>query len=162
MPDVRIKKPDGTWQSLIGPSGPLTGKTIVLLAPNGAASAAATNLAANTFSAVSDPAFRQIHDLRGMTKARIHGRLGGAVVAATRLRFQYHLGGDPAIASGDAGWITLVESAGSHAVNVMFYSAEINIPVGAQMNDVLLRVGIFGGNGTADPTITCASLSVYA
>jgi hypothetical protein len=179
MTDVRVKTPAGTWQSLVGAAGaagqqgvqglqgsigltgPLAGKTIVLLAPNDTASAAATNLAVNTFNAVSDPAYRQMHDLRGMTKARILGRLGGAVAAATKLRFQYHAGGNPAVLTGDAGWTTLAESAGSHTVNVMFYSAEINLPVGAQVNNALVRVGVFGGDGAADPTITCAMMNVY-
>ena len=144
-----------------GPAGPVAGKTLSFVAPNDTASAAATNLAANTFSAVSDPNYRQFHDLRGLTKVRIQGRFGGTVVAATRLRFQYHLGGNPAIATGDAGWVTFAESAGSHTLNTMFYSAELSIPVAAQANNVLLRVGIFGGDGVADPTITCAILNVY-
>lgn len=144
-----------------GATGPVTGKSIDLQPPFAAASAAASNLAANTFNAVSDPNFRQMHDLRGLTKVRIQGRLGGAVVAATKLRFQYHLGGNPAVVTGDAGWVTFADSAGSHTVNVMFYSAEITIPAGARVNDVLLRVGIFGGDGAADPTITCAILNCY-
>lgn len=145
-----------------GATGPVTGKTITLLAPNGSASAAATNLAANTFNAVSDPNYRQMHDLRGMTSVRIQGRIGGSLVAATKLRVQYHTSADPAIATGDAGWTTFADSAGSHTLNVMFYSAEIAIPSGAKVNPVQLRVGLFSGDGVADPTITCACLNVYA
>lgn len=149
-------------QGATGATGPVTGKTITLLAPNGTASAAATNLAANTFSAVSDPSFRQMHDLRGMTNVRILGRIGGSLVAATKLRFQYHLSADPTIATNDAGWTTFADSAGSHTLNALFYSAEIAIPAGAKVNPVQLRVGLFGGDGVADPTITCACLNVYA
>ena len=133
-----------------------------LLAPNGAASAAATNLASNTFNAVSDPSYRWMVDLRGKTKVRIMGRIGAALVSATKLRVQYHTGGDPNVSSGDAGWTTLADTAGSHTVNVMFYSAEINVPAGAQINNCLIRVGLFSGDGAADPTITACVLNFYA
>lgn len=138
-----------------------SGGSRVLHHPLMAASAAATNLAASTFSAVSDPSLRQMTDLRGLTKVRIQGRIGGSLVAATRLRVQYHTGGNPAVATGDAGWTTLAESAGSHTLSTMFYSAEIAVPAGAQVNDVLIRVGLFGGDGVADPTITCCILNFY-
>lgn len=151
-------------QGLQGPQGSpgQASVSVDLLAPNTAASAAATNLAANTFNAVSDPNYRRMVDLRGKTHVRIMGRFGGAVVAATRLRVQYHTGGNPAVVTGDAGWQTLAESAGSHTVNAMFYSAEIPVPAGAQINNCLVRVGIFGGDGAADPTLTCAVLNFYA
>ncbi len=158
MSDVRIRRPNGTWVSLVGP---VTGKTIVFHPPYQAASAVATNLALNAFNAVSDPNYRQIHDLRGMTKVRIQGRIGGALTAATKLRFQYHLGGNPAVVTGDAGWATLADSAGSHTLNAIFYDAEMEIPAAAQVNNCLLRVGLFSGNGVADPTITCALVNVY-
>lgn len=90
------------------------------------------------------------------------GRIGGSLVAATKLRVQYHTGGNPAVASGDAGWTTLAETAGSHTLNTMFYSAEIAIPAGAQINDCLVRVGLLGGDGVADPTITACTLNCYA
>lgn len=141
--------------------GGASGKTVVLHHPHMAASAAATNLAANAFNAVSDPNFRQMVDLRGLTKVRIQGRIGGTLVAATRLRVQYHLGGNPAVATADAGWVTLAESAGSHTANAMFYSAEASVPVGAQVNHCLLRVGLLGGDGVADPTITACILNLY-
>jgi hypothetical protein len=152
---------DQTWAAPPAGSGTIYGVQVVLHHPHMAASAAATNLAANTFNAVSDPAFRQFVDLRGMTKIRIQGRFGGAVVAATRLRIQYHTGGNPAVVTGDAGWTTLAESAGSHTVNVLFYSAEIAIPAGAQINDCLIRCGIFGGDSAADPTLSCCILNCY-
>lgn len=126
-----------------------------------AASAVATNLAANAFNAVSDPNLRQIHDLRSQAKLRIQGRIGGTLVAATKLRVQYHLGGDPAVSSGDAGWKTLADSAGAHTVNAMFYSAEAVVPAEAQINNLLLRVGLFSGDGVADPTVTCCVLNLY-
>lgn len=167
--EMGLNTVSGTWffsvdgvtvASISGGSG-LTGKTIVFHPPYQAASAAATNLALNAFNAVSDPNYRQFHDLRGMTKVRIQGRIGGALTAVTKLRFQYHLGGNPAVATGDAGWTTLADSAGIHTVNVMFYSAELSIPVAAQANNVLLRVGLHSGDGVADPTITTALLNVY-
>jgi hypothetical protein len=133
-----------------------------LLAPSGAASGAATNLALNAFNAIGDPAYRTIADLRGRTKVRVMGRIGGALVAATKLRVQYHTGGNPAVATGDAGWTTLAETAGSHTLNTLFYSAEINVPVGAQINHCLIRVGLFSGDGAADPTITACVLNFYS
>lgn len=101
-------------------------------------------------------------DLRGKTKVRIQGRIGGALVAATKLRVQYHTGVNPAVATGDGGWTTLADTAGSHTLNTMFYSAEINVPAGAQINNCLIRVGLFSGDGAADPTITCCVLNFYA
>lgn len=133
-----------------------------ILAPNDAASAAATNLAANTFSAVGDPSYRRMVDLRGKTKVRIMGRIGGALVAATKIRIQYHTGGNPAVASGDAGWTTLADTAGSHTLNALFYTAEIAVPAGAQINDCQIRCGIFSGDGAADPTITACTLNFYS
>jgi hypothetical protein len=100
-------------------------------------------------------------DMRGKTKMTILGRFGGTVVAATKLRVQYHLSNNPAIATGDVGWTTLGDSAGSHTVNTFFYSAEIAIPLVAQINPVQIRVGIFGGDGVADPTITSCVLNFY-
>jgi hypothetical protein len=44
----------------------------------------------------------------------------------------------------------------------MFYTAELAVPAGAQINDCLVRVGIWSGNGTADPTITACLLNFYA
>lgn len=153
-------------QGIPGPAGSsgangASGGSRVLLHPGMAASAAATNLAANTWNAVSDPSYRQMTDLRGLSKVRIQGRIGGSLTPATKLRVQYHVGGNPAVASADAGWTTLAESAGAHTLNTMFYSAEISVPAGAQVNDVLIRVGLFGGDGVADPTITCAVLNFY-
>lgn len=148
---------EGGGSGLTAAGGP-----VVLHHPHMAASAVATNLALNAFNAVSDPNFRQMCDLRGFTKVRIQGRIGGALVAATKIRIQYHLGGNPAVVTGDAGWTTLADSAGSHTVNVMFYSAEIAVPAGAQVNDVLIRCGLFSGNGTADPTITTCIMNFYA
>lgn len=142
------------------PAGSGGGKTLALHPPYQAASAAATNLAAGAFNAVGDPNYRWMTDLRGLGKLQIQGRIGGSLVAATKLKIQYHLGG-PAVATGDAGWLTLADSAGSHAVNVMFQSAEIVVPAAAQVNNVLLRVGLFDGNGTADPTLSCAILNFY-
>ena len=143
----------------VGPSGPAS---IPLHMGTAAASAAATNNGATTFTAVSDPNERSVIDLRGKTKIKIMGRIGGALVAATKMRVQYHPGGNPAVATGDAGWATLAESAGSHTLNTIFYSAEIAIPAPAQINDCVIRVGIYGGDGAADPTITMCILNIYS
>jgi hypothetical protein len=144
-----------------GPTGASGATTLDLLPAWGTASAAATNLAVNVFNAVSDPNFRQMVDLRGKTKLRIMGRIGAALAAATKLRLQYHTSGNPAIATGDAGWTTLADTAGGHTVNTLFYSAELLVPAGAQINDCLVRVGLFSGDGTADPTITCCMVNFY-
>lgn len=133
----------------------------VLHHPHMAASAAATNLANGAFTAVSDPNFRQIVDLRNLTKCRIMGRIGGALVAATKLRLQYHLGGSIAVSSADGGWTTLADSAGSHTLNTMFDSAELSVPLGARIQNCIVRVGLADGNGTADPTITGCVVRFY-
>lgn len=147
-------------QGQTGPSGP--SKThVVLHHPLMVASAVATNLALNTFNAVSDPSLRQIVNLTGCTKVRLVGRIGGTLTAVTKLRVQYHLGANPAVVTGDAGWVTLLDTAGAHTVSVMFYTAEIAVPAAAQVNNVLVRVGLFSGDGVADPTITCCTLSFY-
>lgn len=122
--------------------------------------AAANNLAA-AFVAVSDPSLRQMTDLRFATKGRMQARIGGSLDASTKIRLQYHLGGNPAVGTADPGWVTLFTSAGGHLLNQMFYSPEFVIPEVARVNDVLVRAGIFGGNGVADPTITCCVLNLY-
>lgn len=153
---------DGTWAVPSGGSGTVVGRSpVVLLHPMMAASAVATNLAANAVNAVSDPNLRQMVDLRGLTKVRIQGRIGGTLVAATKIRIQYHTGGNVAVATGDAGWTTLADSAGSHAAGTMFYSAEIAVPAGAQINNCLIRAVLFSGDGAADPTITACLLNFY-
>lgn len=147
-----------------GPSGsvgPVQTLTVPILLPNATASAAATNLAASTFSAVSDMNLRHFADLRGMTKCRVTGRVGGSLVAATKIRVQYHIGGNIAVASGDAGWTTLATTAGSHALNTLFRSGEIVVPSGSQIQDCIVRAGLFDGNGVADPTITCCIIDFY-
>jgi len=133
-----------------------------LQSPGDAASAAATNLALNTVNAVSDPNYRRLLDLRSLTKLKIMGRFGGTVVAATKMRIQYHTSGNPAIATGDAGWTTLADSAGSHTVGTLFYTAELAVPAGAQINDCQIRAVIFSGDGAADPTLTACVCNFYA
>ena len=100
-------------------------------------------------------------DLRGMTKVRIQGRFGGTVATATKMRIQYNTSADPNVATGDAGWATLAESAGTHTAAQYFYSAEASIATAAQVNPIQLRACIYDGNGTADPTITGAAITVY-
>ena len=128
---------------------------------NAAASAVATNNAVGNFAAVTDPNFRAVVDLRGCTKFRMQGRIGGAIVNAIKIRVQYHTSGNPNIASADAGWATLGDSAGTHGLNVPFYSAEIAVPAPAQIEAVVIRAGIFSGDGAADPTMTCCILNFY-
>lgn len=144
-----------------GPRGP-GGVSVVLLHPRGTASAAAALLAAGAFSAVSDPDLRAVVRLTGFSKVRVHGRLGGVLVGPAKLRVQYHPGGDPAVASGDAGWATLADSAGSHSAGAMFYSAEVALPAGALVDHCLLRAGLYDGDGLASPTIMACVVSLYA
>lgn len=146
---------------LPGSPGAVQTTHIVLLNPHTSPSVVATNLAANTFNAVSDPSFRQMVDLRSLTKLKIVGRIGGTLVAATKLRVQYHPGGNIAVATGDAGWATLADTAGSHTLNVLFESAELAVPALARIQSCVVRVGLFDGNGTADPTITTCMLRFY-
>jgi hypothetical protein len=124
-------------------------------------SATATNLALNTLNCVSDPSLRMMMNLNGQSRLRFMARIGGTINAATTIRLQYHLGGNPAVATGDAGWTTLATSAGGHTLNTLFYTAETAIPAGAQTNDVLVRACLFSGNGVADPTITGVTINTY-
>jgi hypothetical protein len=71
------------------------------------------------------------------------------------------LGGNPAVATGDAGWTTLATSAGNHTANTLFYTPEFAIPAGARANDVLVRACIFSGNSNADPSITGVTINTY-
>ena len=137
------------------------GRDIVLKDLSTAASAVATNLALNTLNCVSDPNYRTITSLKGMTKIRFMGRFGGTVVAATTIRIQYSTSANPAIATGDASWTTLTTSAGSHTTGTYFYTAEAVIPAAAQISNVQIRACIFSGDGAADPTLTAAKLNVY-
>lgn len=147
--------------NLAGFAKPIASLVVALLHPHMTASAVATNLANDTMNAVSDPNFRQMVDLRGRTKVRIMGRIGGSLHAQTLIRIQYHLGGDPAVASADGGWTLLADTAAGHTLDTMFYSAEISVPVGARVNDCLIRCCLYDGNGTADPTISACVLNFY-
>ena len=142
--------------------GPIQTQNVIFHHAMMAASAIATNLTVNTANAVSDPNLRQFVDLRGMSRCRIHGRIGGSVNAATRIRLQYHTGGNIAVASNDAGWQTLAETAGSHTVNVMFQTVELVLPISVQIQRCLVRPILFSGDGAADPTITCCIVNFYA
>jgi hypothetical protein len=124
-------------------------------------SATATNLAATTLNCVSDPSLRTTLNWSNAKKLRWQGRIGNALAAATKVRLQYHTGGNIAIATGDAGWTTLDTSAGSHTVNTYFYTSEVAIPSAAQINGIIVRACLFDGNGTADPTITGIVLNAY-
>lgn len=125
------------------------------------ASAAATNLASAATNCVSDPSLRVMVNFNGVTRTRFAGKIGGSLNAATTIRLQYHTGGDPSVATGDAGWTTLDTSAGSHTLNTWFYTSEAAIPSGAQINNVLVRACLFGGNGVSDPTITGLNINAY-
>jgi hypothetical protein len=156
----------GWWTSappvpqVVADPGGIPAQTVVLSNP-AQVSAVATNIAAAAFMAVSDPNLRQVVDMRGYSKFRIQGRLGGALVSACKIRIQYHLGGDPNVGTADAGWQTLGESAGNHTLNAMFLTPEITVPAAARVNNLVLRAGLFGGNGVVDPTITCCILNLY-
>jgi hypothetical protein len=156
----RIFRNNGaTWDLMAALSpGP---SQVTLLHPLMAASAPATNLAAATAASVSDPNLRQMVDFRGVNSLRVLGRIGGSLVAATKLRVQYHVGGNPAVADGDGGWTTLVDSAGGHTLDTLFYTAEAAVPAGAQINHVLVRAQLYDGDGAADPTISACVLNVY-
>ena len=153
--------PAGADSTVPGPAGSPHAKFVPLQAMNTPASAAATNNAVGVFTAVTDPNFRAVVDLRGYTKLRFQGRIGGAVVAAIKIRIQYHTSGNPNIVSGDAGWTTLADSAGTHGLNVPFYTAELAVPAGAQIEACVIRAGIFAGDGAADPTMTACILNFY-
>lgn len=163
--DDVVQRKAGAWtnRTLAQLATDLALSKFVPLQPlNSAASAAATNLALNTWSAVSDPNFRAVVDLRGLTKLRFTARISGSLVAATKMRIQYHPDGNPAIASGDAGWAELATSAGSHTVATVFYTAELSVPSGAQIATCVIRAGLYSGDGAADPTMTGVLLNFYA
>lgn len=143
--------------------------TIPLLSAAAPAPTAATNLAANVFNPVGDPNLRVMIPMRpamaltdaGTRWVRLQGRIGGALAAVTKVRVQYHLGGDPNVATGDAGWKTLLDSAGSHTLNAMFLTAPVALPEEAKIPALLVRVGLFSGTGAVSPTLTCAILNLY-
>lgn len=151
----------GIVANIKGPAGPIQTISTAIVLPNGSASAAATNLAINVVNAVSDMNLRRVVDLRGLAKCKILGRIGGSLVSATKIRLQYHTGGNVAIASGDPGWTTLADTAGSHTLNTLFYSAELAVPAGAQIQMCLIRAVLFSGDGVADPTISCCIADFY-
>lgn len=140
---------------------PVCTQVVDIIKPNDAASAAATNNALNVFAAVSDPALRRVLDLRGYSSGRLIGRLGGTVAAATKIRIQYHAGGDPNVSSADAGWTTVADTGGSHTSGQAFITPVITLSAGMLIENVLLRAGIFSGDGAADPTITVCTFNLY-
>jgi hypothetical protein len=145
----------------IGGSNAVGASNVTLLPPHATASDVATNLALSTVNAVNDPNYRLMMDARGKTIFRIMGRMGGTLVSATQIRIQYHLGGDPTVGTGDAGWATLGDSGGSRTANIMFYTSDIAIPGAALVNHLLIRAVLFSGDGAADPTITACALNLY-
>lgn len=143
-------------------AGGATGGSVNLLHPYMLPSAPATLNPVGVFAAVSDPYLRTMADLRNATKVRMMGEVGDAIIAVTAIRVQYHLGGDPAVASADAGWTELLTSAGSHVLAVPFYTAEISVPSAARVNNLLIRCGIWSGNSLTSPTIQACVLNFYA
>lgn len=133
------------------------------------ASAAATNLAANTLNCVSDTSLRMLVNWGKINWFKWSGRFGGAVDSTgtgcgdrTCMRLQYHSSStNLTVATGDAGWTTLDSSAGGHTVNAWFTSNLIAVPAGAKRNPVQIRGCVYGGDGTADPTITGLNMMVY-
>lgn len=144
------------------PGSGTTKKLVTLQSLRDSASAAATNNGATAFTAVSDPNFRILCGLEDLNYVYMQGRFGGSVVAATKLRVQYNITNDMNISTSDAGWTTLIESAGSHTVSQSFMTAVGNIPAGAKHPNCLLRCGVYGGDGIADPTITLCILNFYS
>ena len=92
----------------------------------------------------------------------MQGRLSGSVVAATKLRVQYIITNDMNISTSDAGWTTLIESAGGHTINQSFLTGPVAIPAGAKYDNCILRCGIYGGNAVAAPTITLCIFDFYS
>lgn len=137
-------------------------QTVIVKGSGSSASAAATNLALDTFNAPDDPAYRVVVDLRGLTKVRLFGRMSGTLVAATKIRIRYHPGGDPTVSTADGSWATLMDTAGSHTASTDFYSAAADVPAAAQINDCVIQAGLFSGDGAADPTLAKVVLSFYA
>lgn len=134
--------------------------SLILLHPM-MTSAIASNLASNTFNAVSDPSLRQFANLGNYTQVRMQGRIGNSLVAATSILIQYHLSDDINVATNDAGWQTLITSSGGHTLNQMFYSDRILLPEELKVDNVIIRAGMYSGNGAADPRITCCILNFY-
>lgn len=150
-----------------GPQGPAgtsgaISSTIALQTLRDSASSAASNNAASNFNAVSDPNFRVLTSLYGLNYVTLQGRLGGTLAAVTKLRVQYAVTSDPNLSTSSGLWTTLLDSAGGHASGTMFGSSVFNVPAPAKVNSVLLRCGIYDGDGVQDPTITACILNFYA
>ncbi len=116
----------------------------------------ASLLGAGAWKAVSDPALRAMIDLRGITTIKVLCMLGGNA-PATKLRVQYHTGGNPNMLDGDPGWKTLGDSPGNHPTATLFEYA-IPVPEEARIENCLIRVGLYDGDGLASPTINMCRL----
>jgi hypothetical protein len=123
------------------------------------AAAASLNPAA-TFTAAGDPATRRILNLTNCDKVRFLARIVGPATA-TKLRIQYSTSTDPTIADNDVSWTTLATSSGTHPNDVWFYTAAANVPSGAQINNVQIRIGIYDGDGAASPHISACAINFY-
>jgi hypothetical protein len=100
-------------------------------------------------------------DLRAIDTVRIYADIGGSLDTATKIRIQYHPGGDPTVDTADVGWAELATTAGSHWLSTAFFSAAIAIPEAAKVNNCVIRPVLYGGDGVADPTIRSCHLTFY-
>lgn len=162
----RSQKADGADNTLVRPTNwndghDGIGPAGVTLVTGLDTTAQAANLAAGATNAVNDPSLRAMVDLRGVVTLKVLARIGSTLVVATKVRLQFHTGGNPNIATTDAGWTVMGTSAGSHVVNTLF-EFDVTVPAAAQIPNCLLRPVMFDGDGVADPTITLLRVrSVY-
>lgn len=142
------------------PGQSVSTSNLVFQSLQSAASSPASNNGASTFTPVNDPNYR-FTTYAAFNRCYMQGRIGGSLVAATKIRIQYVLTSDPNIATGSGSWATLMESAGSHTLNTSFLTADMNVPALAGGAHCLLRCGIYGGDGVADPTISLCVLTFF-
>lgn len=131
--------------------------SVVLHHPKMDPTAPAAGLGSGVWEAVDDPDLRQVVDLRGCDSVKIHGRLSGTICNDNKIRVQYNVSD---VAADTAGkWHTLATSRGQHTLDEMFWTSGRSVPDDAQIENCILRAGIYDGDGVADPQISCCILS---
>lgn len=132
---------------------------VCLVDPLGNLSAQATNNPATTFTALSDPEARRFLDLQGYPLVDVQWQVNGGVDAVTKVRLEYVATSD---INQSTGWTTLLTTqAFASAGNQLHYETNLAVPTAAQVSNCLLRMGIYDGDGVADPYIAALVLRFH-
>lgn len=107
-----------------------------------------------------DPQFRRVIDLRGCEAARVEFDFGGTPVGASKIEIQYHPGGDPNVASGDAGWTRLCVTDANLGGFLFAISQDNRIPNPARIKNCIVRPVYYDGDGVGNPQLRHCALLV--